>query len=555
MQRMWYLLSKAGLFALVFVLLTSSAALADNVIRIGCPIDVPTPDGDSVLIPVYITNDVSIGAYTLPFNWNSTDVVITSYDLTGTCMPTMMQFMFMLTIFPGEQKVLPGAIDFSGVNPITPQDNALLFSMWAQIPADTEPQCVDIDTGFIAPAGTWVFSKQSGGNVYPAYVDCGIGDIVIGGASCEENHPPTAICIDVTVDADSSCEASASVDGGSYDEDGDPITLDQEPPGPYSLGDTDVILIVTDDEGLADTCDAVVTVVDVTPPVVTCPGDITVGNDIEDCGAIVTFTIDVDDNCPGAIVFSDWNSGDFFPVGLTTVTVTAEDAAANTAFCTFDVTVEDTEDPTPTCPDDTTLSNDPGECGAIAFFDLFVNDNCPGATVFSDWNSGDFFPVGLTTVTVTAEDAAGNTAFCTFDVTVNDVEPPVVTCYEPLETGNDPGECGAVVYYDDYAEAYDNYIHNTGIGVILTIISIKEKRVNANVAGVGSIGSCTCQGIKPADCAMVWSKQNLIVKRIAIWIICGEHYTYWNINLRIEYSIPGYRRVVFSKFNCDIERA
>ena len=82
------------------------------------------------------------------------------------------------------------------------------------------------------------------------------------------NQPPVALCQDVTVNTDPGvCTAtSASVDNGSFDPDGDPITLEQIPPGPYGLGITNVTLVVTDDSGASDSCTAVVTVVDTTPP-------------------------------------------------------------------------------------------------------------------------------------------------------------------------------------------------------------------------------------------------------------------------------------------------
>ena len=84
-----------------------------------------------------------------------------------------------------------------------------------------------------------------------------------------QNQPPEAICNDVTVPTEPGlCSADASVDDGSFDPDGDEIILEQTPPGPYDLGDTDVTLTVIDDNGLFDTCEAIVTVEDEEAPVI-----------------------------------------------------------------------------------------------------------------------------------------------------------------------------------------------------------------------------------------------------------------------------------------------
>jgi len=82
-----------------------------------------------------------------------------------------------------------------------------------------------------------------------------------------QTQAPVAKCQNVTVSTDRGiCDANASVDDGSYDPDDDPITLAQEPAGPYTLGDTLVTLTVTDSEGASDSCEATVTVVDQEPP-------------------------------------------------------------------------------------------------------------------------------------------------------------------------------------------------------------------------------------------------------------------------------------------------
>src|SRR5262249_39691531 len=49
-----------------------------------------------------------------------------------------------------------------------------------------------------------------------------------------------------------------------------------------------------------------------------------------------------------------------------------------------------------------------------------ASDNCPGVTTACVPPSGSCLPVGATTVTCTATDASGNTAMCSFSITVFD---------------------------------------------------------------------------------------------------------------------------------------
>jgi uncharacterized repeat protein (TIGR03803 family) len=74
------------------------------------------------------------------------------------------------------------------------------------------------------------------------------------------NRVPIPRCADVIVLADSNGFADASVDQGSFDPDGDAITLVQTPPGPYPVGTNRVTLTVTDSNGDSDSCTALVTV-------------------------------------------------------------------------------------------------------------------------------------------------------------------------------------------------------------------------------------------------------------------------------------------------------
>ena len=88
----------------------------------------------------------------------------------------------------------------------------------------------------------------------------------MAGACAVQNRPPVARCQDVTVDTGPTCSATASIDHGSFDPDGDAITCTQSPAGPYGLGGTAVTLTCTDPGGLSSSCTGVVTVQDTLPP-------------------------------------------------------------------------------------------------------------------------------------------------------------------------------------------------------------------------------------------------------------------------------------------------
>jgi hypothetical protein len=119
----------------------------------------------------------------------------------------------------------------------------------------------------------------------------------------------------------------------------------------------------------------------------------------------------------------------------------ATDACGNSSTDDQIITVVDTTASTiSNCPTNITQPNDAGVCNAVVTWTPpTANDNCdPSPTFTSTHSPGDTFPVGTTTVTYTATDACGNTSTCTFDVTVNDAEPPT-TVFEatPPDPDND----------------------------------------------------------------------------------------------------------------------
>jgi hypothetical protein len=192
------------------------------------------------------------------------------------------------------------------------------------------------------------------------------------------------------------------------------------------------------DDGNGNTSDVLQTVIidDTIVPVVTCPSDIAVGNDVDLCGALVSFAATATDNCGGSPSISySQNPGTSFPVGSTTVIVTADDGNGNTETCSFSVTVNDTQNPAITCASDAAVSaNQTNDTYLVSNgdFDPTASDNCSGLAVGhnaaavlgstgpnSQSLDGWEFPIGTTVIEFTATDASSNTSVCSVSITVD----------------------------------------------------------------------------------------------------------------------------------------
>ncbi len=237
----------------------------------------------------------------------------------------------------------------------------------------------------------------------------------------------------------------------------------------FPLGETTVTYTATDAAGNNVTTTFTVTVVDNIAPEISCTNDIseTVGEN--GTTAVVTYDAPVaSDNCEFTVEqTAGLASGSEFPLGTTTNTFVVTDAAGNTATCSFDVMITDDEDPTITCPAPINVNVDAETCGAVVEFSTpegFDNSGDVTVTQIAGPASGETFPVGTTTVTFQVEDASGNTATCSFDVTVNDNEAPEITSVSNITQNVDVDSCSATVEYE-LPTATDNC---EGVEVTLT---------------------------------------------------------------------------------------
>ncbi len=164
------------------------------------------------------------------------------------------------------------------------------------------------------------------------------GDAFVGAGP---GGPPTAKCKDAVVPTDSGiCSAaSASVNNGSSDPNGEAITLQQSPAGPYVLGTSAVTLTVTDTDKLSSSCNANVTVVDKQPPAITCPAPVVQCTSPN--GTTVAFSPTVSDNCSVGTPSCTPASGSTFPIGSTPISCSVTDGAGNSTSCSSTVTVQE----------------------------------------------------------------------------------------------------------------------------------------------------------------------------------------------------------------------
>lgn len=149
-------------------------------------------------------------------------------------------------------------------------------------------------------------------------------------------------------------------------------------------------------------------------------------------------------------------SGSSFPLGTTTVSYKATDAAGNTANCSFTVTVVDNEAPSITAPANVTVNADNGMCAAtnVALGTPATSDNCGVAGTSN--NAPTSYPVGTTTVTWIVNDVNGNANTATQTVTVIDNQVPSITAPADVTVNADNGLCSASGVALGSATASDN---------------------------------------------------------------------------------------------------
>jgi hypothetical protein len=161
-----------------------------------------------------------------------------------------------------------------------------------------------------------------------------------------DTEPPVLNCSNLVVE----CSGPVTYGLVAIDRCDGPVTnIVCVPPsgGALPLGTTPVTCTATDRSGNVASCTFSVTVVDTTPPQITCSSNITVQTTSAN-GAMVTYIASASDSCGLRIFDCRPPSGSTFPLGTTTVTCVAVDLSSNSNRCSFTISVVEPNRP-PVC--------------------------------------------------------------------------------------------------------------------------------------------------------------------------------------------------------------
>ena len=177
------------------------------------------------------------------------------------------------------------------------------------------------------------------------------------------------------------------------------------------------LTIEVDDGTFTKSCTTLVTVIaDTTAPI---PDLTTLPNITGQCSASVSTVPTATDACAGKINGTTTDPLSYNTQGTFTIHWTYDDGHGNTTHQTQTVIVQDTIAPTITACTPNQSVNATSPTGAVVNYPAAIaTDNCASPTLSYSQAAGTLFPIGDTTVTVTATDAVGHQTTCTFKVHV-----------------------------------------------------------------------------------------------------------------------------------------
>jgi hypothetical protein len=268
----------------------------------------------------------------------------------------------------------------------------------------------------------------------------------------------------------------------------DNVALDASNFDCSQVGTVTVTATATDGGGNTATCTSEITVTDAMAPTAACQ-DLTVSLDATGAASVTAAQINngSDDNCPNFSLSLSGSSAIYScsDVGMSyTLTLTVTDESNNTATCDSEVSVVDDINPTITCPADIAANTDPGVCTAAVTYDVTGDDNCTYTITQGEGiASGADFPLGATDNAYTITDASGNTATCTFSVTISDAQAPNAICQD-VTVELDASGMATITAEDINNGSFDNCTDPVTLSISQTEFNCDDLTEDGNGQGV-----------------------------------------------------------------------
>jgi gliding motility-associated-like protein len=129
--------------------------------------------------------------------------------------------------------------------------------------------------------------------------------------------------------------------------------------------------------------------------------------------------------------------------GADVIEVFLTDENGNSGSCLINTIPNDVDPPMITCPGNQTVNNGTDCNYQITDFTSLASssDNCPGVTLSQNPAVGTEIGTGTHTIEITATDVSGNSAVCTFELTVTESVNPTISCPGNIST------CDPIVSY------------------------------------------------------------------------------------------------------------
>jgi gliding motility-associated-like protein len=284
------------------------------------------------------------------------------------------------------------------------------------------------------------------------------------------------------------------------------MTFSQNPPSGTLISIDQVVeYTVTDPSGNSAICSTTISVIDNIAPVLSCPDDMNAS-----VGASCTLTLDdyttlvaVSENCffgqsvvltQNPIIGSSINSP-------TLITIEGTDESGNSSSCSFTLTPLDDTNPIVNCPADYAVSAN-GDCSFVmpnVAAQVSTSDNCTelSALLFSQTPvAGTTLSTGTEPVLISITDEAGNNATCTFQLSIEDLTAPEITCTGNVSVAIDNDCQGTLGNYSSNLVATDNCTLGSSLLIVQsppvgTIISSNTQIEFAVTDEAGNQSTCS----------------------------------------------------------------